>query len=91
MDISMVVKIQKRKENKTMGIFFNEDRKVLVGKYKGIYVWSYGCMIGNNWYGEYYITIPKGKSKRRMKVKDSVRNNIEEVRKYIDENIEKLK
>ena len=74
-----------------MGLFFNEDRKVYLGKYKGIDVWSYGSMIGNNWYGEYYITIPRGETKRRMKVKDSVQNNIEDVKKYIDTNIDKLK
>lgn len=74
-----------------MGLFFNEDRKVYLGKYKGIDVWSYGSMIGNNWYGEYYITIPRGETKRRMKVKDSVQNNIEDVKKYIDNNIDKLK
>lgn len=74
-----------------MGMFFNEDKKTYIGRYKGIDVWGYGCMIGNNWYGEYYVTIPRGKTMRRMKVKNSVRKCIEDVKRYIDENLETLK
>ena len=74
-----------------MGLFFNEDKKTYCGRYKGIDVWGYGCMIGNNWYGEYYVTIPRGKTNRRMKVKGSVRRCIEDVKRYIDENLETLK
>lgn len=74
-----------------MGMFFNEDKKTYIGRYKGIDVWGYGCMIGNNWYGDYYITIPRGKSKRRMKVKNSISKSIEEVKGYIDRHIDELK
>jgi hypothetical protein len=73
-----------------MGLFFNENRKHYCGKYKGIDVWGYGCMIGYNWYGEYYVTIPRGKSRRNIKVKDSVYNSIEGIKAYIEKNIEKL-
>ena len=74
-----------------MGLFFNEDRKVYLGKYKGIDVWTYGSQIGHNWYGDYYVTIPRGKSKRRMKVKDSICRSVEDIEKYIDEHLETLK
>jgi hypothetical protein len=47
-------------------------------------------MIGNNWYGDYYITIPCGKSKRQMKVKDSVCRSVEALKKYVDEHLEEL-
>ena len=73
-----------------MGIFFNESKKTYCGTYKGIKVWGYGSMIGNNWYGDYYITIPRGESKREMKVKDSVCGSLEGIKKYIDENIGNL-
>jgi hypothetical protein len=74
-----------------MRLFFNKDKKVYSGRYKGIDVWAYGCMIGNNWYGDYYVTIPRGKTKRRMKVKDSVCRSVEDIKKYIDEHLEELK
>ena len=74
-----------------MGLFFNEDRKVYLGKYKGIDVWTYGSQIGHNWYGDYYVTIPRGKTKRRMKVKDSICRSVEDIEKYIDEHLETLK
>ena len=49
-----------------MGLFhFNEDRKHYCGTYKGFKVWQYGCMIGSNWYGDFYITIPRGGIKTR--------------------------
>lgn len=71
-------------------MFFNNEKKSYCGKYKGIDVWQYGCMIGYNWYGDYYVTIPRGKSRRDMKVKDSVCRSLEAVKSYIDRNIEKL-
>ena len=74
-----------------MGMFFNEDKKSYCGTYKGIDVWQYGSMIGNNWYGEFYVTVPRGVTKRRMKVKESVCRSLEAVKGYIDKNLEKLK
>ena len=74
-----------------MGMFFNNDTKHYCGKYKGIDVWQYGSMIGNNWYGEFYITIPKGKTKRNMKVKDSVCRSLDAVKDYINRHLEELK
>ena len=67
-----------------MGLIFNEDRKHYCGRYRGVDIWQYGCMIGNNWYGVFYATEKRGKSQRRMKVKDSERNTFEEVKQYID-------
>lgn len=72
-----------------MGIFFNEDKKEYIGQYKGISCWSFGCMIGNNWYGTYYCT--KRKNGRNYKVKDSVSGSVKELKDYIDRNIEELK
>ena len=74
-----------------MGLFFTGDRKQYCGRYKGIDVWGCGQMIGNNWYGDYYVTIHRGKSRRRMKVKESVCSSIEDLKAYIDNNIEQLK
>jgi hypothetical protein len=61
------------------------DKKSYCGKYKGIDVWQYGCMIGNNWYGDFYVTIPRGK--RNMKVKDSVCRSLKAVKEYINRNL----
>jgi hypothetical protein len=47
-------------------------------------------MIGNNWYGDYYITIPRGESKRQMKVKDSVCRSIEALKQYVDSHLTEL-
>jgi hypothetical protein len=66
-----------------MGMFFNNDKKHYCGTYKGVKVWQYGCMIGNNWYGDFYIT--QEKNGRNYKVKDSVRRSWEDLKKYIDE------
>ena len=66
-----------------MGMFFNNDKKHYCGTYKGVKVWQYGCMIGNNWYGDFYIT--QEKNDRNYKVKDSVRRSWEDLKKYIDE------
>lgn len=64
-------------------MFFNNDKKSYCGTYKGVKVWQYGCMIGNNWYGDFYIT--QEKNGRNYKVKDSVRRSWEDLKKYIDE------
>ena len=74
-----------------MGMFTNNNKKHYCGRYKGIDVWQYGCMIGNNWYGDFYVTIPRGTTKRSMKVKDSVCRSLEAVKGYIDRNLETLK
>jgi hypothetical protein len=74
-----------------MGIFFNNDKKHYCGKYKGIDVWQYGSMIGNNWYGDFYVTVPRGKTRRNMKVNDSVRRSLEALKGYIDRNLDELK
>ena len=72
-------------------MFFNNDTKHYCGKYKGIDVWQYGSMIGNNWYGEFYVTVPRGNSRRNMKVKDSVCRSLEGVKDYINRNLETLR
>lgn len=64
-------------------MFANNDKKTYCGTYKGVKVWQYGCMIGNNWYGDFYIT--QEKNGRNYKVKDSVRRSWEDLKKYIDE------
>ncbi len=66
-----------------MGMFANNDKKTYCGTYKGVKVWQYGCMIGNNWYGDFYIT--QEKNGRNYKVKDSVRRSWEDLKKYINE------
>ena len=66
-----------------MGMFFNNDKKHYCGTCKGVKVWQYGYMIGNNWYGVFYIT--QEKNGRNYKVKDSVRRSWEDLKKYIDE------
>jgi hypothetical protein len=48
-------------------------------------------MIGNNWYGEFYVTIPRGATKRNMKVKDSVCRSLDAVKEYINNHLEELK
>ena len=74
-----------------MGIFFNNDKKHYCGRYKGIDVWQVGQIIGNNWYGDFYVTIPRGVTKRNTKVKGSVCRSLEAVKTYIDNNLETLK
>lgn len=73
-----------------MGMFCNNDKKSYCGKYKGIDVWQYGCMIGYNWYGDFYVTVPRGKSRRDMKVKDSVCRSMKAVKEYVDRHLEEL-
>ena len=74
-----------------MGMFCNNNKKSYCGRYKGIDVWQYGCMIGNNWYGDFYVTVPRGKSRRDMKVKDSVCRSLEAVKDYINRHLDELK
>jgi len=69
---------------------FNNDKKTYCGTYKGINVWQYGCMIGNGWYGDFYVTIPRGKTKRQMKVKDSVCKSLSELKRYVDAHLDEL-
>lgn len=64
-------------------MFTNRDKKTYCGTYKGVKVWQYGCIIGNNWYGDFYIT--QEKNGRNYKVKDSVRRSWEDLKKYINE------
>ena len=73
-----------------MGMFCNNDKKSYCGKYKGIDVWQYGCMIGNNWYGDFYVTVPRGKSRRNMKVEASTCRSLKAVKDYIDRHLEEL-
>ena len=69
---------------------FNNDKKTYCGTYKGIKVWQYGCMIGNDWYGDFYVTIPRGESKRQMKVKDSVCGSLNDLKRYVDAHLDEL-
>ena len=73
-----------------MGMFFNEDKKTYCGTYKGFSVYGFGCVIGHNWYGDYYITVPRGKTRRQMKVKDSVCRSIESLKQYVDSHLDEL-
>lgn len=66
-----------------------EKRKKYIGKYHGIRCYSVGQMIGNNWYGSYYCA--KEKNGRYYKVKDSVSNSVDELKKYVNEHINELK
>ena len=74
-----------------MGMFCNNDKKSYCGKYKGIDVWQYGCMIGNNWYGDFYVTVPRGKSRRNMKIEESTCRSLKAVKEYIDRHLDELK
>jgi hypothetical protein len=74
-----------------MGMFINNDKKHYCGRYKGIDVWQYGSMIGNNWYGDFYVTVPRGKTRRNMKVKDSVCRSLDGIKDYIKRHIDELK
>lgn len=74
-----------------MGRYGIMGRKTFCGRYRGIEIHTFGRMIGNNWYGDYYAVVRRGKSNRRMRVKQSLSNNILGVAKYIDEHINELK
>jgi hypothetical protein len=47
-------------------------------------------MIGSGWYGDFYVTIPRGKTKRQMKVKDSVCRSLSELKRYVDAHLDEL-
>ena len=68
-----------------------EEKKHYCGKYKGIDVWQNGMMIGNGWYGDFYVTVPRGKSRRGMKVKDSVCRSIDVLKDYVNKHLDELK
>ena len=68
-----------------------EGKKHYCGKYKGIDVWQSGMMIGNGWYGDFYVTVPRGKSRRGMKVKDSVCRSIDALKDYVNKHFDELK
>lgn len=73
-----------------MAFYERKEKKHYCGKYKGIDVWQCGMMIGNGWYGDFYVTVPRGKSKRDMKVKDSVCRSLTAVKAYVDRHLEEL-
>jgi hypothetical protein len=68
-----------------------EEKKHYCGKYKGIDVWQNGMMIGNGWYGDFYVTVPRGKSRRDMKVKDSVCRSVDALKDYVNKHLDELK
>lgn len=74
-----------------MAFYERKEKKHYCGKYKGIDVWQYGMMIGSGWYGDFYVTVPRGKSRRDMKVKDSVCRSIESLKDYVNRHLEELK
>lgn len=74
-----------------MAFYERKEKKHYCGKYKGIDVWQYGMMIGSGWYGDFYVTVPRGKSRRDMKVKDSVCRSIEALKDYVNRHLEELK
>lgn len=67
---------------------YETDKKHYCGTYKGIKVWQIGQMIGNGWYGHFYVT--KCKNGRNYKVKDSICSSSEEIKKYINNHLEEL-
>jgi hypothetical protein len=71
-----------------MGMFSNTEKKHYCGTYKGVKVWQFGCMIGNNWYGVFYCT--KEKNGRNYKVKDSECHSLDAVKGYIDKHLQEL-
>lgn len=68
-----------------MAFYERKEKKHYCGKYKGVDVWQYGMMIGNGWYGDFYITEKRGKCQRDYKVQDSVHRSLEALKKWIDE------
>ena len=73
-----------------MGYFYDDDKKTYCGNYKGFEVWGCGKVIGTNWYSDYYITIPRGKSRRQMMVKDSICRTIDALKAYVDKHYDEL-
>lgn len=74
-----------------MAFYERKEKKHYCGKYKGIDIWQYGMMIGSGWYGDFYVTVPRGKSRRDMKVKDSVCRSIEALKDYVNRHLDELK
>lgn len=74
-----------------MAFYERKEKKHYCGKYKGIDVWQYGMMIGSGWYGDFYVTVPRGKSRRDMKVKDSVCRSLEVLKDYVNRHLDELK
>lgn len=74
-----------------MAFYERKEKKHYCGKYKGIDVWQYGMMIGNGWYGDFYVTVPRGKSRRYMKVNDSVCRSLEVLKDYVNRHLDELK
>ena len=74
-----------------MAFYERKEKKHYCGKYKGIDVWQYGMMIGSGWYGDFYVTVPRGKSRRDMKVKDSVCRSLELLKDYVNRHLDELK
>ena len=80
----------KYKQLEIIGMFsVNNNKKSCCGRYKGVYVWQLGCMIGNGWYGTFYCT--KKKNGRNYKVKDSECRSLEALKEYIDKHLDELK
>ena len=74
-----------------MAFYERKEKKHYCGKYKGIDVWQYGMMIGSGWYGDFYVTVPRGKSRRYMKVNDSVCRSLEVLKDYVNRHLDELK
>jgi len=74
-----------------MAFYERKEKKHYCGKYKGIDVWQYGMMIGSGWYGDFYVTVPRGKTKRQMKVNDSVCRSLELLKDYVNRHLDELK
>jgi len=74
-----------------MAFYERKEKKHYCGKYKGIDVWQYGMMIGSGWYGDFYVTVPRGKSRRYMKVNDSVCRSLEALKDYVNRHLDELK
>ena len=72
-----------------MAWFANKEKETYCGNYRGIDVYQYGCMIGNNWYGDFYCK--HRKNGRNYKVKDSVCRSIQVLKDYIDKHYDELK
>ena len=74
-----------------MAFYERKEKKHYCGKYKGIDGWQYGMMIGSGWYGDFYVTVPRGKSRRYMKVNDSVCRSLEVLKDYVNRHLDELK
>lgn len=55
------------------------------GTYKGYKVYQEGQMIGNGFYGKFYASQKKGE--RYCKLKNSVCDSVEEIKKYIENHV----